>query len=90
MGPGNYFERALRRSQRISHARWNRLSLGDGGLNYRREKVIETYYTFKLWRAVYLSADVQRVWDPGYNRDRGPALVGAIRLHFEGIIFTPH
>jgi high affinity Mn2+ porin len=66
------------------------LVLGDGGLNYRREKVLETYYTFKLWRSVYLSADVQRVWNPGYNHDRGPALVGAVRLHFEGVLFTPH
>jgi high affinity Mn2+ porin len=66
------------------------LVLGDGGLNYRREKVLETYYTLKLWRSVYLSADVQRVWNPGYNHDRGPAIVGALRLHFEGVIFQPH
>jgi high affinity Mn2+ porin len=66
------------------------LVLGDGGLNYRREKVLETYYTLKLWRSIYLSADVQRVWNPGYNHDRGPALVGAVRLHFEGVLFTPH
>jgi hypothetical protein len=61
--------------------------LGDGNLNYGRESIIETYYNVKLWHGVYASLDAQRVWDPGYNRDRGPVFVGAVRLHLEGALF---
>lgn len=59
--------------------------LGDGKLNYGRENIIESYYTARLWHGVYASLDLQRVWNPGYNRDRGPVLVGAFRLHLEGV-----
>lgn len=65
--------------------------LGDGQLNYGRELVVETYYTMKLWRGIYAAADLQQIWRPGYNRDRGPVLVPAIRLHLEGVLFNnPH
>jgi hypothetical protein len=57
--------------------------LGDGGLRYGRENIFEVYYTFHAWRGMYLSADVQRIWNPGYNRDRGPVLVPGARLHVE-------
>jgi hypothetical protein len=33
-----------------------------------------------------LGADVQRIWNPGYNRDRGPVWVGSLRLHVEGLL----
>jgi len=62
--------------------------LGDGNLNYGRENIIETYYNARLWRGVYASFDLQRVWRPGYNRDRGPVLVGAVRIHVEGAVFS--
>jgi high affinity Mn2+ porin len=61
--------------------------LGDGNLNYRRENIIETYYNAKLWHGIYASFDLQRIWNPGYDRDRGPVLVGAVRLHLEGALF---
>jgi high affinity Mn2+ porin len=61
--------------------------LGDGNLNYGRENIIEAYYNAKLWHGVYASFDLQPIWNPGYNRDRGPVLVGAIRLHLEGTLF---
>jgi hypothetical protein len=61
--------------------------LGDGNLNYGRENIFETYYNVKLWRGVSVSFDVQRIWDPGYNRDRGPVFAGAVRLHLEGALF---
>jgi len=57
--------------------------LGDGALNYGREKIWETYYNLHIWRGVYLGGDVQRVWNPGYNRDRGPASVFSLRMHIE-------
>ena len=57
--------------------------LGDGNLNYGRESIVEGYYTLHLWRGIFTSLDVQHINNPGYNRDRGPVLAGAIRLHVE-------
>ena len=57
--------------------------LGDGRLNYGREKIVETYYTLHAWRGVYPSFGFQYVANPGYNRDRGPVLVPSLRLHLE-------
>ena len=58
--------------------------LGDGNLNYGRENIFETYYTASMWHGITASIDLQRMWNPGYNRDRGPVLAAAIRLHLEG------
>ena len=55
--------------------------LGDGTLRYGRENILETYYTASLWRGVSASAGLQVIDHPGYNRDRGPAVVEMIRLH---------
>lgn len=57
--------------------------LGDGKLNYQPEHIIEGYYTFHLWRGTFVSLDVQRIWNPGYNRDRGPVIVPATRIHVD-------
>ena len=57
--------------------------LGDGRLNYGRENMVEAYYTLHLWRGIYPSLDLQHVNNPGYNRDRGPVLAPALRLHIE-------
>src|SRR5690348_4918183 len=57
--------------------------LGDGGLHYGRETIVEGYYNLHLWRGVYLGADLQHINNPGYNRDRGPALVPGLRLHLD-------
>jgi hypothetical protein len=57
--------------------------LGDGGLTYGRENIVESYYTLHAWRGIFVSVDVQRVWNPGYNRDRGPVIVPGLRLHVE-------
>ncbi len=55
--------------------------LGDGGLNYGHEKILEAFYTAHLWRGFFASFDVQHVNNPGYNKDRGPVIVPALRLH---------
>jgi carbohydrate-selective porin OprB len=55
--------------------------LGDGALNYGPEEVLETYYSAGLLDWLTISADLQGIQDPGYNRDRGPALVAGARLH---------
>ena len=57
--------------------------LGDGGLRYGRENILESYYTAHLWRGVYAGPDVQHVNNPGYNRARGPVTVPGFRLHLE-------
>jgi high affinity Mn2+ porin len=57
--------------------------LGDGRLTYGRETIFEGYYTAHLWRGVFASADVQKVNNPGYNRDRGPVWAPGLRLHVD-------
>ena len=57
--------------------------LGDGTLRYGRERLAELYYSVDLGAGFTLTADVQRVVDPGYNKDRGPASFYAARLHWE-------
>jgi carbohydrate-selective porin OprB len=58
--------------------------LGDGGLRYGHERIWETYYTFRVWRGVSIATDLQQIWNPGYNQDRGPVFVYAFRAHLEG------
>jgi hypothetical protein len=57
--------------------------LGDGALTYGQEKIFEGFYTAHVWRGIFASFDVQRIANPGYNRDRGPALVPGLRLHVD-------
>jgi high affinity Mn2+ porin len=57
--------------------------LGDGKLNYGRENIVESYYTWHAWKGLFYSVDVQHIDDPGYNRDRGPAWVGSVRGHID-------
>jgi hypothetical protein len=57
--------------------------LGDGRLNYATEKIAEAYYSLKLGKKLWLSADYQRVANPGYNADRGPVNVWGLRAHVE-------
>ena len=55
--------------------------LGDGRLDYARETIVEAYYRMQLGSFIEVSPDYQRIWNPGYNRDRGPAVVYAVRLN---------
>jgi high affinity Mn2+ porin len=57
--------------------------IGDGKLNYAPEQIFETYYLFKPFSFVSLTADYQFVNHPAYNQDRGPASIYAARAHFE-------
>ena len=57
--------------------------LGDGFLRYGREKILEFYYFAHLYRGISISFDIQRITNPGYNRDRGPVLVPGFRIHLE-------
>ena len=56
--------------------------VGDGALPHPGEEwITEAYYSAAVIKGFALSADYQRVVHPGYNRDRGPANVLAMRLH---------
>jgi hypothetical protein len=57
--------------------------LGDGNLNYGREKIVESYYNLHAWRGLFYAVDVQHIDNPGYNRDRGAAWVGSVRTHID-------
>jgi high affinity Mn2+ porin len=59
------------------------LRLGDGGLRYGPEIDSEAYYAFAVTKALALSADAQVIVNPGFNRDRGPILLLALRAHLE-------
>jgi len=57
--------------------------LGDGGLTYSQEKIVEGFYTAHLWRGFSVSYDFQHVNNPGYNQARGPVAISAVRFHTE-------
>jgi high affinity Mn2+ porin len=57
--------------------------IGDGALNYRRERILEMYYAYALNKQITLTADYQFITNPAYNADRGPVSVFSGRLHGE-------
>ncbi len=57
--------------------------IGDGALNYRLEKILETYYSYSLNSSSSVTFDYQFVADPAYNADRGPVHIFAGRFHAE-------
>jgi high affinity Mn2+ porin len=57
--------------------------VGDGALNYRRERILETYYAYALNKQLTLTGDYQLITNPAYNADRGPVHVFSGRLHGE-------
>jgi high affinity Mn2+ porin len=57
--------------------------IGDGALNYRRERIFETYYAYALNKQITLTADYQFITNPAYNADRGPVSVFSGRFHGE-------
>ena len=59
------------------------LLIGDGQLNYRNERIFETYYAYALNKQFTLTADYQFITNPAYNADRGPVHIFSGRLHGE-------
>jgi high affinity Mn2+ porin len=57
--------------------------LGDGNLTYGRENIVEWYYNAHLWRGLYAMVGGTFIVNPGYNRDRGPLYVPAVRAHID-------
>lgn len=56
------------------------IQVGDGRLSYGPEQVIDVYYAIRPARHVSISPDLQWIRNPGYNRDRGPALFAGVRV----------
>lgn len=57
--------------------------LGDGRLDYRRERIVELYYRLQLLPHRQLGPDLQWIRNPGYDRDRGPARFVGLRAHLK-------
>lgn len=55
--------------------------IGDGRLNYRPEKVLETYYAYSPFASSTLTVDYQLFVNPAYNADRGPVSIFSVRAH---------
>jgi high affinity Mn2+ porin len=59
------------------------ITVGDGALDYRAERIAETYYNWKISKHFQLSPDYQFAADPAYNHVRGPVNIFALRFHTE-------
>jgi hypothetical protein len=57
--------------------------VGDGALRQASESVFDVFYSLNLFKAVWLTADYQHVWNPGFNADRGPVNILTGRAHAE-------
>ena len=57
--------------------------IGDGALQYKPEQIFETYYSAKLYKELFLTADFQRISNPAYNSARGPIDIISLWMHFE-------
>jgi hypothetical protein len=57
--------------------------LGDGALTYGPERIVEAYYTRGVRGGLSVALDIQHIAHPGYNRDRGPVTVLALRAHLD-------
>jgi high affinity Mn2+ porin len=57
--------------------------IGDGQLRAGPESVVEAFYSVNLLKAIWLSADYQHIWNPGFNKDRGPVDIFGARVHAE-------
>jgi high affinity Mn2+ porin len=57
--------------------------LGDGGLTYAREDIVEWYYNAHVWRGYYMMAGGSEIVHPGYNAARGPVYVYTVRAHVD-------
>ena len=57
------------------------LLVGDGQLNYGTERIAELYYSWQVQKHLAVTVNFQHVVNPGYNRDRGPVPLVALRLH---------
>jgi hypothetical protein len=72
-----------------SHARYLALGgidafIGDGQLRRAPEGVVDLFYSVNILKAIWLAADYQLLWNPGFNADRpGPVSILGAKVHAE-------
>ena len=59
------------------------ITVGDGTLDYRSERIAETYYDWAMGKHFQLTLDYQFAQNPAYNHARGPVDLFAVRMHTE-------
>ena len=57
--------------------------VGDGALRAAPEVIVEAFYSVNFWKAVWLAADYQHLWNPGFNADRGHMHIIGAKVHAE-------
>jgi hypothetical protein len=57
--------------------------IGDGHLRQAAEGVAEAFYSVNFFKAVWLAADYQLIWNPAFNADRGPVHILGAKIHAE-------
>ncbi len=57
--------------------------IGDGKLRYGSEDILDVFYNLEVHKGINATLDFQEVWNPAYNRDRGPVSIVSGRVHFE-------
>ena len=83
VGAAAYVNGLSRAHRRYLSAGGQTFFLGDGRLAYGSERTMEAFYSAAVAKRVWLTFNVQRMENPGYNRDRGPANFLGFRLHTE-------
>jgi carbohydrate-selective porin OprB len=58
--------------------------VGDGRLRKAQEGMVELFYSVNLFKSIWLAANYQLIWNPGYNADRaGPIHIPGAKVHAE-------
>lgn len=57
--------------------------IGDGAISYKKEQIIEIFYSAKVYKDLFITADYQYISNPAYNSDRGPVHIFGLRAHVE-------
>ena len=57
------------------------VNIGDGGLSYAPENIVEAYYLIGLSDTTALTFDYQNARNPGFNMARGPVSIFSARYH---------
>jgi high affinity Mn2+ porin len=83
IGIGGVIEALSPKAQAYFEAGGLGILIGDGKLNYRTERVLETFYAYSVNKVTTLTFDYQLFVNPAYNADRGPVSIFAARLHLE-------
>jgi high affinity Mn2+ porin len=57
--------------------------VGDGALTPGAEGIFEVFYSVNFFKALWLAADYQLLWNPGFNVVRGPVNIIGAKAHVE-------